>query len=358
MHFKLNFMIKFKKSLTKTLCLGLVASAVLLSSCDDHDDHEEQRPLDINYKAAYVINGQDNNVSVIRLDDKQVTETIKLREAVAPHHISLSPDKKHLAVAITSTDLSDGHGGHGGASGSFKIMVLDAVTGMEVKSLVTPAMPHNAAYNSTGTELWVGQAGSNRVLVYDTQNWSVKHTVQVAKSPSEVTFSTNGQLVFVANTDDATVTVIDQATKAVRKTIVVGAEPVGAWPANNGKMYVDNEAGQTVSVIDVNSLEVEETIALGYKPGYVAYHSGANELWVSNATDGKVVIYRRDGNFWQHKTEIATGADAHAIVFDEDMQYAYVTNQGAHTVSVIRVADYSRVSNIQVGKMPNGIIIR
>lgn len=351
-------MIKFIRTLTKTLCFGLVTSAMLLSSCDNHDDHEEQRPLAIDYKAAYVINGQDNNVSIIQLADNRVTETVKLREAVAPHHISLSPDKKHIAIAITSTDLSDGHGGHGGASGSFKIMVLDAVTGMEVKSLATPAMPHNAAYNLSGTELWVGQAGSNKVLVYDTQNWSVKHTLQVGESPSEVTFSTNGQLVFVANTDDATVTVIDQATKAVRKTIAVGAEPVGAWPATNGKMYVDNEAGQTVSVIDVNTLEVEETIALGYKPGYVAYHSGTNELWVSNATAGTVVIYRREGNSWQRKTEIATGADAHAIVFDEDTQFGYVTNQGAHTVSVIRVADYSRVSNIQVGKMPNGIIIR
>ncbi len=351
-------MIKFNKTLTKTFCLGLVASVMFLSSCDDHDEHEEQRPLSIDYKAAYVINGQDNNVSVIRLDDKRVTETIKLRDAVAPHHISLSPDRKHLAIAITSTDLSDGHGGHGGAKGSFKIVVLDAVTGMEVRSLATPAMPHNAAYNLSGTELWVGQAGSNQVLVYDTQNWSVKHTIQAGKSPSEVTFSTNGQLAFVANTDDATVTVIDQATKAVRKTIAVGAEPVGAWPATNGKMYVDNEAGQTVSVIDVNSLEVEETIALGYKPGYVAYHSGANELWVSNATDGKVVIYSRVGNSWQRKTEIPTGSDAHAIVFDADMAFAYVTNQGAHTVSVIKVADYSRVSNIAVGKMPNGIIIR
>ncbi|MDX5418661.1 MAG: YncE family protein [Hymenobacteraceae bacterium] len=351
-------MIKLVNNYTKTLCFGISAFALLVSGCDKHDDHDEQRPLSINYKAAYVINGQDNNVSVIRLDDKQVTEMIKLREAVAPHHISLSPDKRHLAIAITSTDLSGGHGGHGGASSSFKIVVLDAVTGMEVKSLATPAMPHNAAYNLTGSELWVGQAGSNKVLVYDTQNWSVKHTVQVGKSPSEVTFSSNGQLAFVANTDDATVTVIDQATKAVKKTIAVGAEPVGAWPASNGKMYVDNEAGRSVSVIDVNSLEVNETIALGYKPGYVAYHSGNNELWVSNATDGKVVIYRREGNLWQQKTEIATGADAHAIVFDDDMQFAYVTNQGAHTVSVIRVADYSRVSNIPVGKMPNGIIIR
>ncbi|MFD2247746.1 YncE family protein [Pontibacter ruber] len=352
-------MIRNKYKLPKSFLLGLSAFAVVLSGCMHHSEHDEpQKPLNIDYKAAYVINGQDNNVSVLKLQENRVAETIKLQEAVAPHHIALSPDKKHLAIAITSTDLSGGHGGHGGSTGGYKVMILDAVSGMEVKVLSTPDMPHNAAYNQAGSELWVGQAGGNKVLVFDTKSWSVKSTVAVGKSPSEVTFSTNGALAFVANTDDATVTVIDQTTKAVKKTIPVGAEPVGAWPAANGKMYVDNEAGQTVSVIDVNSLTVEETIALNFKPGYVAYHSGTNELWVSNATDGKVVIYRRDGNSWQRKTEVATGADAHAIIFDEDMKLAYVTNQGAHNVSVINTVDYSKVTTLSVGRKPNGMVIR
>lgn len=344
---------------SKKTLMSLVASAVLLSGCmGNHNDHEEQRPLAINYKAAYVVNGQDNTVSVIKLDENRLTETIKLQDAVAPHHISLSPDRKHLAIAITSTDLSGGHGGHGGSGSNYKVLILDAVTGLTVKVLTTPDMPHNAAYNLAGTELWVGQAGSNKVLVYDTGTWSVKHTIAVGKSPSEVTFSVNGELAFVANTGDATVTVINQATKAVVKTIAVGAEPVGAWPAANGKMYVDNEAGRSISVIDNNTLTVEETIALTYKPGYVAYHSGTNELWVSNATEGKVVIYSRADNSWQRKTEIVTGADAHAILFDEGMALAYVTNQGANTVSVIRTADYAKVTTLSVGRMPNGIVIR
>lgn len=354
-------MYKLNNNKFKGVFYTLTAFALLFSACTKHDAHDElQQPLNIDYSAAYVINGQDNSVSVIKLDNNQVTETIKLHEAVAPHHIALSPDKKQIAIAITATDLSGGHGGHGGSNDGYKVVIIDAKTGLPVKSLSTTDMPHNAMYNTEGTELWVGQANSSngKVLVYDTSNWTVKHTIQVGKSPSEVTFSADGRYAFVANTADATVTVIDKATKAMVKTLGVGNEPVGAWPAVNGKMYVDNEAGQSVSVIDVNTLTVEETLALGFKPGYVAYHSGSNELWVSNATSGSVVIYARAGDSWQKKKEVTTGADAHAILFNENLTTAYVTNQGSHTVSLINTADYTKVKDIPVGKMPNGIVIR
>ncbi len=354
-------MINYKGNRFKSMLYSLATCTVLLSACTMHDEHDEQQsPLNIDYKAAYVINGQDNSISVIKLDNNQVMENIKLHEAVAPHHIALSPDKKQLAIAITATDLSGGHGGHGGSNKGYKVMIMDAITGLPIQSLSTTDMPHNAMYNTAGTELWVGQANSSngKVLVYDTNNWSVKHTIPVGKSPSEVTFSTDGRYAFIANTADATVTVINQATKALVKTIEVGTEPVGAWPAVNGKMYVDNEAGQSVSVIDVKTLTVEETLALGFKPGYVAYHSGTDELWVSNATKGSVVIYARAGNSWQQKKEIVTGTDAHAILFNEDLTTAYVTNQGSHTVSVINTANYTKIKDIPVGNMPNGIVIR
>ncbi len=323
-----------------------------------HEEHV-MKHLNIDYPAAYVVNGQDNTLSVVKLATNKVSETIHLDNAVSPHHLSLSPDKKTLAVAITSTDLSGGHGGHGG-SANFKVLILDAVTGMITKTIDLPKMPHNGAFNATGTELWVGQADANAgtVLIYNTSDWSLKHTVVVGKSPSEVTFSTDGALAFVANTGDASVTVIDANTKALRATLAVGADPVGAWPATNGKMYVDNEAARTISVIDVASVAVTETLNLGYKPGYVAYHSTTNELWVSDATNGKAVIYTRSGNAWTRKADVATGSDAHAITFSADQKTAYVTNQQAHTVSVINATTYTKVQDIPVGKMPNGIVVR
>jgi YVTN family beta-propeller protein len=308
-----------------------------------------------------VVNGESNDVDVINSTDHTHQDHIGLNGATFPHHINISPDKTKLAVAITSTDLSGGHGpgGMGGMSG-FKVIVLNSYTGKIEKEIMLSKMPHNGVFNPIGSELWIAQEDDHhsQVLVYNTGNWSLKNTINVGKGLSEVTFSADGSKVFAANTMDATVSIIHPITKTVLGTVPVGKDPVGAWPAANGFMYVDNETDKTVSEISVATATVTETVQLGFKPGYVAYHPGKQELWVSDATNGKVVYYLKHNGRWTSHGSISTGADAHAIAFTADGTKAYVTNQGAGTVSVIQVADHAVTATITVGKKPNGIVIR
>ena len=54
---------------------------------------------------------------------------------------------------------------------------------------------------------------------------------------------------------------------------------------------------------------------------------------------------------------MVTGLDAHAIAFTNDGQTAYVTNQGAGTVSIVDVAARTKRRDVAVGKKPNGIVL-
>jgi YVTN family beta-propeller protein len=346
-----------KKSIQALVTMVALALIFGISSCSNDHDMEM---LNIDYPAAYVVNGSSNTISVIRLSDNAVTETIELNGATFPHHIALNPAKTKLAVAITSTDLSGGHGGHGGALEGLKVQIIDAVSGMIDKEIGLGKMPHNAVFNAAGTELWIGQSddSQSQVLVYSTSDWTVKNTINVGAGLSEVTFSSDGTMVFACNTDDGTVTLIDATAKTVHTTLTVGEDPVGAWPASNGKMYVDNETSQTVSEITVSSMSITSTINLGFKPGYVAYNSSNGELWVSDATNGSVEYYTFGGGVWSSQGSIATGADAHAVAFTADESLSYVTNQGANTVSVIDVATHAVIATINVGTKPNGIAIK
>ena len=123
-------------------------------------------------------------------------------------------------------------------------------------------------------------------------------------------------------------------------------------------MYCDNETDKTISEIDVATQKVTETINLGFKPGYVAYNSLTKELWVSDATNGKVVYYQISSGKWAKQGDITTGTDAHAITFTNDFKTAYVTNQGAGTVSVIMTSDHKVTATITVGSKPNGIVLK
>lgn len=351
-----------KNNIAKVLT-AIALFAFSISSCKkDDDQHNGHDMLNIDFPAAYIVNGASNNISVVRLSDNTVAETIGLNGATFPHHIYLNTSKTKLAVAITSSDLSGGHGGHGGASGGFKVQIIDAVTGMIDKEIALDKMPHNAIFNNSGTELWIGQSDEtqSKVLVYKTSDWSVQNTINVGKGLSEVTFSNDGSMAYACNTMDGTVTIIDVNSKMIHTTLTVGDDPVGAWSASNGKMYVDNELSQTVSEISVSGMNITNTIDLGFKPGYVAYHTSSGELWVSDATNGKVHYYKYDISLamWMHKGEFTTGTDAHAIAFNSEGTKAYVTNQGSGSVSVIDVATHTVSQTITVGSKPNGIALK
>lgn len=320
---------------------------------------KKSEQLNIDYPAAFVVNGASNNVVVIDLNTDLKTGTLGLDGATFPHHVYLSPDKSQIAVAITSTDLSAGHGGHGTGTAAYQVIILDTKTGEIHHSIALDKLPHNAAYSPDGKELWVGQADAaqSKILVFNTSDFSQKASINVGKGLSETTFSVDGTKVYAANTDDNTITIIKATDKSILTTLPVGTAPVGAWPAENGKMYADNETSKTVSEIDVATNAITATINLGFKPGYVAYSDHHAELWVSDADNGKVVYFKLVAGKWTKEGEISTGADAHAIAFNADGTKAFVTNQGAGTLSIIKMSDHTKIKDIAVGDMPNGIAL-
>ena len=321
----------------------------------------------IDYPAAYVVNGENSSLSVINLNNNEVQETIELMAdngemAMWPHHLSLYSifDIHRLVVAVPGMDLSAGHSG-GMEDMNGQLMIVDAVKGKIVKTLELPASNHNAAFSPDGREIWTSQMRHDgTVLVYDAQTYALKNTIIVGGEPAEVSFSADGSKAYVANGADNTVSIIDPATKQVLKTVAVGAEPVGAWVGTDGKMYVDNEEGQTITVLDVTTDEIIQTIDLGFMPGSAAHNGPAKELWVTDPDHGMVHYWTWDdtSGHWAHGEMFETAAGAHAIAFTADGKTAYVTNQMAASVSVIDVNTHTKIKDIPVGKKPNGIVLK
>ncbi|MFV7236573.1 hypothetical protein [Flavobacterium sp. ZB4R12] len=340
-----------------------IIGVMLLSSCSKDDNMNMDTTLNINYPAAYVVNGEDATISVIKLSTNEVTETINLMGTgtdmiMWPHHISTHSN--HLAIGVPGMDFSAGHlGGTAGMTG--KLLVIDAMNGTTVKNMNLPLMNHNTTYSPNGIEIWVPQMDMNgKVLVYNASTYALTNTITVGMMPAELTFSSDGTKAYVANGDDDTISVINVSTKAVVATITVGDNPVGAWTGSDGKMYVDNEDGQSISVINVATNAVDQTIVLGFMPGIASHNGAKSELWVSDPMNGKVHYWTWDAGMmmWMHSGVFNTGAGAHAISFTTDGNTAYVTNQTANTVSVVNVTNHTVTKTISVGKKPNGVVIK
>ncbi len=350
----------------------IIFTMIVLLSCMKMDNAQPQ--LNINFPAAYVVNGESGTLSVINLSLNEVSNTIQLTDNMAkmshnsssmllsyPHHIYINSAKNQIAVAAPGVDLSAGHGSttvatHEGMSA--KVAILDAVKGQNIKLFDVPVMNHNAVFNKDGSEIWTSQMDAKgSVLVYDAINFKLINTITVGKEPAEVTFSSDGAVAFVANGADNTVTAIEPISKKVINTFNVGANPVGAWPGADNRMYVDNEGGKSVDILDVKTMKIVEKVELGFMPGYVAYHAEMNEMWVTDPMAGKVHWWKKDNSGKMiHEGMLETADGAHAIAFYG--LTAYLTNQEAANVSVIDVSKHSVKKTLAVGKKPNGIVIK
>ncbi len=309
----------------------------------------------ITYDALFVVNGGDSSLSVINTERNEVTATIRLQDANFPHHLYLSGDRSRMLLAVPGMDLSMGHtGGMQGMMGA--VMLLDAATGRTVEARMLDMMNHNAVFSPDGTEVWTSQMMQpGAVLVLDAATLETKRTIAVGDQPAEVTFTADGVNAFVANGGSNSVAVIDAQSKTVVETIPVGDDPVGAWQGSNGMAYVDNEMGHTLTAIDTNTLAVTHSYDLGFMPGMAALAPN-DQVWVSDADDGKLVFYATSADV--KLGEVVTGAGAHGIAFNGDRTTAYVSNQMADTVSVVDVASLAVVTTISVGSKPNGLAWR
>lgn len=342
---------------TKILSLLFVLFMALITGCSKDNVVTTGGSTDIDYNAAYVINGQDSTISIINLSANQVTRTIPIAGGSWPHHINMNSSKSKVTIGIPGFDLSGGHVGHIHREGRFSI--IDSKTGSLISSKSLPNVNHNAIFSPDDSEIWTAQAkDSGVVYIFNSNTLVLKDSVAVGNTPLEVTFSSDGTMAFITNYMSDNVTVIDVMSKAVMATIPVGMKPVGAWTGSNNKMYVDNEEGQSISVINVSTMAVEETISLGFTPGMAAYNSHLAELWVTNETSGSVVYFQRMGGVWMNMGSISTGTGAHAVTFSSNGITAYVTNQLNGNISVINTSTKTKTLDIPVGNKPNGLLLR
>lgn len=355
-------------ALTLVLPLSLISCG---KSSDKADEDSSDGPIpstspiaSIEYDALFVVNGGDNSISVVKSETGVVTDMIRIQNGSFPHHINTRPSGGAAVLAMPGIDLSGGHQGTSSQGGDHSghltqqmksaIVVIDSATGSTIIARQLEAMNHNAIFSSDSTEIWTAQMNDEGVvLVLDSTSLETVRTIPVGKNPAEVTFSRDGTKAFVANSGSNDVTVISTADKAVLKTIPTGETPVGAWAGNDDVMYVDNEKGKSMTAIDAKTLDVVRTYDLGFTPAMAAT-SPSGDLWVTDAENGKVVLFKSGTTDRVH--EISTGAGAHAILFSSDGKAAFSTNQTDGTVSFIDSESHDVTKTVAVGAKPNGLV--
>jgi YVTN family beta-propeller protein len=221
---------------------------------------------------AYVANSFDNTVSVIETASNTVVETIPVGSA--PSGVAVTPDE--------TRSYEDDDGSHQPLAyvtngGDNTVSVIDTASNTVVATIPVGNTPTGVAITSDGTHAYVGNFFDDSVSVIETGSNTVVDTIPGLRLPTELAITPNGTqwnerndrrhpFAYVANSADFshdTISVIDTTSNKVVATIPVEQLAYGVAITPDGThAYVTNEAPSTVSVIDTATNKVVATIAV------------------------------------------------------------------------------------------------
>lgn len=277
---------------------------------------------------AYVVNRDDNDVSVIDMARQRTVATMPAGMAM-PQDIAISPDgclaylSSIWSATIAVLDLAKhslltgiplNHVGNAvvfSASGALAyadtntpsggaIAVIDTATHQIMRTFpVSPQNSRGMAIHPDGSRLYSLEQHSapdlGKVAVIDPASGTVLERISVGIDPSDIKVHPAGSLAYVVNRDahqaHGSVSVIDTRRKTVVATVSVGKQPSRvAFHPDGTQAYVTNSGDGTVSVIDTASHAVVGLIPVEQTPQHVVFHPAGTHAYVSDPQTNRLSI--------------------------------------------------------------------
>ena len=278
----------------------------------------------------YVSEEADNTLDVI--DGKTLKITKKIVLSGNPNLIDITPDGRHIyvAIALTWNDLSDFPRIKAANSGG--VDVIDTASLQRIKTIPIKSGVHDLNVTPDGKYVIVGNARGakppmNVMTVVDTATNDIAWTMPMTPAPSPMAVMTNPdgstRTIFTQNGRDNQFQVVDFATRKITGTIklpdITGQEknPYGPPAVSHGMMVtpdqklllVNSRGNSAVYFYSLPEVKFQGVVTLGGK--------GAG--WLSITPDGKT---------------------------------AYIANEHTNDVSVVDIKSMKEVTRIPVGFAP------
>ncbi len=217
---------------------------------------------------------------------------------------------------------------------------------------------HGMGFSPDHRTLAVVSIGSNSVAFIDTATNAVKHITYVGRSPHEAFFTPNGEEVWVTVRGENYISVLDPGTYAEKTRIVVPGGPGMQIFSPDGKYgYICSSFNPETVVVTVADHQIVGHVAQAspFCPNIAATPDG-KQVWLTLKDVGKTMVFDAQPPFAVLKT-LDTGPITNHVNFARHGRgvFAYVTVGGLNLVKVFRVADFTQIAAIPVGKLPHGV---
>ena len=197
---------------------------------------------------AYVVNTGDNNVQIIDLESLTEIGVIDVGDGTGPEKIGFVSDEKAYVSCLNINSVK----------------VIDLATGQATKSIEVGRGPWGVAVAgqkvyvcNTAYDFATNSYGAGTVSVIDSSTDAVIKTIDVELNPTEVAVS-GSKLLVMCTGDYAGITgklcIIDTTSDAVVQTIDLGTAPSGIAISPSGVAYMTSFGGLISVDIDSGSM--------------------------------------------------------------------------------------------------------
>jgi YVTN family beta-propeller protein len=253
------------------------------------------------------------SITVINAATNTIEKTIELDKSLRPHGIITLPQPNKVGVV---TDI----GNH--------LSVVNVETGVIEKQIATQQdFSHLLVYHPFKPLVYVTNINSGSVSIIDVELDKVVKIIHCSERAEGIDITADGSEIWVTNIKENFISVINTETYETTDRLDTGKQPLRLKFSNDGKQcLVSNASDGTVSVYDSETKKQITTIDIPGKKNIFAK-----------------VIYR---------TPRPVG-----ILMHPNGLYAFVSNYSAGRIEVIDMRNFTLVSSIKVGDMPDGLAL-
>jgi YVTN family beta-propeller protein len=226
------------------------------------------------------------------------------------------------------------------------VIVVDTTQGKQVADITGLHGTHGVVFSSDGVHGYITDGGANQVVKFNRKTNTIEKTIPAGTGPDGAVFEPVTKTVWAFNGRSHNVTVIDTTTDQVVATVPLPGKPEFPVADGNGFVYDNIEDKSEIVKLDAKAHTLAATwpVAPCESPSGLSIDVAHRRLFpvcdnqmmaVVDADSGKVIA----------TPAIGDGPDAGR--FSPSDQYAFSSNGGSGTLSVIHEDDPNHYSVVQ-----------
>lgn len=279
---------------------------------------------------------------------KQVTE---YQTGDAPHEVAVSPDQRRAIITNYGSNTP---------GNSLTIIDLNNQEVSKTISLGEFQRPHGVEWFSDGVRAIITAEEQQSVLIIDIDSGEILSAIDTNQQVSHmVKLAGDEETAYVTNLGSGSLSILDLTSGEAIQTLKTGAGTEGVTViSRKNEVWITNRSANTVSILDATRNEIVATLESSSFP--IRAEASPNEqlVAVSNAESSEVSVF--DVNSREKIQKISTtlenqSATPIGLTFSSDGSLLFVANSTINEVAVINTQDWQVISRLTTGTTPDGI---